>query len=131
MNSAIDNWNYANDSRTQGEAVAPTLYLDDGGEKELPMKFEVCPVCDGKGSHVNPSIDAGGLSGDMWDDYEFMEGYKSGVYDVQCNRCTGKRVVPVVDWDALTADERKAYEQQLKADREYEDERLSEIRMGC
>jgi hypothetical protein len=132
MNWAIDNWNYANDERTKGEAKAPVLYLDDGTEKELPMKWAVCGVCRGNGKHVNPSIDAGGISAEAFnEDPDFAEAYMDGTYDVTCNRCRGKRVVPAVDWGALTEDERKAYEAQERADWEYEQERLSEIRMGC
>ena len=31
-------------------------------EVELPARFEVCHTCDGKGKHVNPSIDSHGIS---------------------------------------------------------------------
>jgi hypothetical protein len=54
-----------------------------------------------------------------------------GTYDVTCDRCRGKRVVPAVDWGALTEDERKAYEKQLDDEAGWEAERLAEIRMGC
>ena len=132
MNWALDNYNYANDARTKGEAKAPVLYLDDGEEKELPMKFEVCPVCEGKGSHVNPSIDAGGISREQFDeDPDFAEQYWNGDYDQTCTRCEGKRVIPAVDWDALTDDEAQAYEKQLRDEADWEAERLAEIKMGC
>lgn len=130
MNYALENYNIARDARSQGPAERPVLYLEDE-EIELPMHWEVCPVCEGEGHHVNPAIDAGGLSEEMMDDEEFLDGYQSGVYDVPCNRCEGKRVVPGVDWDALPPEHRKAYEAQLRADWEDEQERLSEIRMGC
>ena len=130
--STIDDLNYARDSRTQGEASKPLLYMDDGTECELPMKWVVCPVCEGRGTHVNPSIDAGGLSSaDFDEDPEFAEAYMAGVYDQTCNRCRGRRVVPEVDWDALTEEQRELYEAQLDSDDAYEAERRSEIMMGC
>lgn len=130
-NWALENYNIASDARSRGPAEKPVLYLEDGDEKELPMHWKVCGVCGGEGKHVNPAIDAGGLSEEMMQDEEFLDGYASGVYDVPCNRCGGKRVVPGVDWDALSDDERKAYERQLRDDADYEAERLAEIRMGC
>lgn len=52
----------------------------------------VCPTCDGKGSHVNPSIDSNGLSpGDM--DEDQWESYWHGAYDVTCTDCLGRNVV--------------------------------------
>ena len=67
----------------------------DEYEKVVSVVFIVCPTCNGKGSHVNPNIDSHGLcSDDFYDDPEFEEDYFSGVYDVSCNECFGKRVVP-------------------------------------
>lgn len=68
----------------------------------LPMKFSVCPLCNGKGSHVNPSIDAHGISSDEWDrdwDYEEREMYMNGGYNVTCYECDGRRVVPEINTD--------------------------------
>lgn len=55
------------------------VITDDGEEEtiEVPIRYEVCPACAGKGTHVNPSIDA----------------------DVQCYGCQGWRVIPVLDED--------------------------------
>jgi len=70
----------------------------------LPSKFEVCGECQGKGSHVNPSIDAGGLTReDLYEDPDFAEAYFGGVYDVTCYTCGGERVTPEVDRKALPA----------------------------
>ena len=129
-NWALENYNIAADPRSRGPAERPILYLEDE-EIELPMKYEVCPVCEGEGKHVNPAIDAGGLSEEMMEDEEFLDGYMGGVYDVSCNRCKGKRVVPAVDWNAMPEDHRKAYEKQLDDEAGWEAERLAEIRMGC
>jgi hypothetical protein len=54
----------------------------------------VCPVCDGEGKTVNPNIDANGLTAeDFAEDPDFAEDYKSGMYDITCAACSGKRVV--------------------------------------
>ena len=101
-------------------------------ERELPMKWAVCYVCEGRGTHVNPSIDAGGISAEsFYEDPDFAEEYMRGTYDQTCNLCKGRTTVPAVDWDALSEDERKAYQQQL---REEDDDRacqMAEIRAGC
>ena len=78
MNAHIERMNHENDPRVRAgkegdwfksfnetAMTATIVYLDDEGddvEVDVPVKFGVCPTCDGKGSHVNPSIDAGGLS---------------------------------------------------------------------
>lgn len=76
---------------------------DDRGDEreiELPGRFEVCPTCAGKGTRVNPAIDGNGLTAeDLAEDPDFAEGYFAGVYDIQCDRCGGQRVVEVVDVD--------------------------------
>ena len=100
-------------------------------EVELAWIWAVCPVCNGEGKHVNPAIDAGGLSEEMMGDLDFLEGYVSGVYDQACNHCEGKRVIPEVDWSKLDAGQKALYEAQLDAEWADEEERLSEIRMGC
>lgn len=82
--------------------------IDDGhvpeghdGRFEVATHNEVCGVCNGSGTCVNPSIDAGGLSReDFEDDPDFEEAYFEGAYDITCPECKGQRVVPVVDADA-------------------------------
>jgi len=73
---------------------------DDGEEREyrVPVKYRVCPTCRGAGTHVNPSVDAGGLTAaDFDEDPDFAEDYLGGCYDVTCYECGGERVVAVVD----------------------------------
>jgi hypothetical protein len=71
---------------------------DWDGELDVAMKYEVCGLCEGCGTHVNPSIDCCGLTREDFDeDPDFAEDYMSGAYDVPCNRCGGKRVVPHVE----------------------------------
>jgi hypothetical protein len=80
-------------------------YTDDVCEAEgfsadeiklvVPAKNEVCSTCQGKGTHVNPSIDGSGLSREDFEREgpEFQEDYFRGVYDVTCYECKGHRVV--------------------------------------
>lgn len=68
----------------------------DETDKEVSFKFEVCPTCNGRGSHVNPSIDCGGITQeDFNNDPSFASDYMDGVYHVPCYQCKGKNVVPV------------------------------------
>jgi hypothetical protein len=79
---------------------------DDGGnaiEAEVPGRFEVCPRCQGRGRHVNPAIESHGITQEDFDaDPDFMKGYFSGRYDIDCERCDGKRVIAVADVAACT-----------------------------
>lgn len=61
----------------------------------MTEEFAVCPTCRGKGTHVNPSIDAHGITSEEMDDLgdDFREDYISGHYDVLCAECNGLRVV--------------------------------------
>jgi DnaJ-class molecular chaperone len=69
---------------------------EDGQQVWYPFKYETCHLCNGKGSHVNPSIDCGGLTfEDMYDD-GFRDDYLSGMYDQPCNLCKGMRVIPIM-----------------------------------
>jgi DnaJ-class molecular chaperone len=94
------------------------------GEEWVNFEWDVCPTCNGKGSHVNPSIDAGGLTAeDFYEDPGFAEDYMSGMYDEPCNECKGNRVVPV------TSDER--VRKQIEKDDEFLCIQMAERRMGC
>jgi hypothetical protein len=60
----------------------------------MKKKYMVCPVCEGEGKTVNPSIDAHGLTReDFAEDPDFAESYWRGDYDIQCRACNGQRVV--------------------------------------
>lgn len=89
---------------------------DDENEPEcievvLPAKYEVCDTCEGKGSHVNPSIDCDGITAeDFAEDPDFEEGYFEGHYDVTCYDCGGARVVPVVDEDRARKEDLALYQ---------------------
>jgi len=154
--SIIDDMNYYNDPRTRAAREGQwwdtfddrnmtatkelTIYDDETDEETVEdftfnIRFEVCSLCNGKGSHVNPSIDSGGLSQDDFDyDPDFEEDYHSGRHDVSCNQCNGKRVVPVIDDRSLTDDQKRALkimEEYAEDERRHHAEVMSEMRMGC
>ena len=101
--------------------------LEDIGldpEHSVLVRFEVCPLCDGKGKHVNPSIDAHGISREEFDeDPDFRESYFRGDYDQRCNLCGGEKVVPVpldlriVELIQQAADDRYDWWQESYAER--------------
>lgn len=67
-------------------------------ELDVPCKYEVCWRCEGKGTHVNPSIDGHGLTRDDFaDDPDFAEAYFEGRYDITCQTCNGRNVLPHPD----------------------------------
>jgi len=102
-------------------------------EVAVPFSWAVCGLCDGKGRHVNPSIDCGGISGEEFDaDPEFAECYMRGDYDVTCSECNGRRVVP--ELRAVSEAERdalRALEAQEEDDAAYERECRAERMMGA
>lgn len=105
---------------------------EDGEDINLPARYEVCETCDGKGSHVNPSIDSQGLSREDFDeDPDFAEGYWEGRYDQPCNECHGQRVVPEVDMDKLTEPEKKMVEERIEAHYSHQREVEAERRFGA
>jgi len=109
---------------------------DDGGPDEvevvIPYRYEACSLCGGKGRHVNPAIDSEGISmEDFHRDPDFASDYMSGVYDVACYRCKGRRVEAVLDERALKAQDPKLYERVMRHMRALDEtmcERIAESR---
>ena len=129
--------NYYTDSRViAGESADWYLKIDEKRMKALicdpeteedvwvSYAYEVCPLCEGKGSHVNPAIDCNGLTAeDFAEDPDFLGDYMSGLYDQPCNQCGGCRVVPVsTDSRVIRIMENEAA---------YQAERAAERRMGA
>jgi hypothetical protein len=112
--------------------VADVLIIDEDGDEvevEVPFVWTVCPTCDGRGKHVNPSVDAGGLSADDFaQDPDFRESYFSGGYDVACYGCKGRTTVPEIDTDRASADIVGAIHEAEMADAEYRAEVAAERR---
>ncbi len=125
---SIENMNYWNDSRVQAamkrsedyEEVDGVVYRVLGCEEDnnrllLPCKVKDCYTCSGKGTHVNPSIDAGGLGREDFDeDPGFEEDYFSGVHDVTCYECRGVKKVLTVDYAKLNDAAKKRWNQHCK-----------------
>jgi hypothetical protein len=105
---------------------------DGETQMELPIVYVVCPTCDGKGNHVNPSVDAGGISADdFYEDPDFAEAYMGGVYDVECYGCHGKRVVPQLNRDRIEPEILKLLDAHEERMRDLRIESEAERRMGC
>jgi hypothetical protein len=108
--------------------------IDENGDEitlDLPATREKCQTCDGKGTHVNPSIDGNGLPQECVDDPEFMADYMGGVYDVQCEECKGERIVLVVDRDACPAEDLALLDDHYRTQRELDAEAEAERRAGA
>jgi len=104
----------------------------DGDDLELPARYVVCDVCDGKGTHVNPSIDSHGLSAeDFAEDPDFAEDYFAGRYDVPCHECSGQRVMPVMDEARTDAATQQRVNEWLDDIYAYAAECAAERRMGA
>lgn len=105
------------------------------GTTELVVGFEwqICGTCEGDGTHVNPSIDCGGLTREDFDaDPDFEESYRSGAYDVTCSECGGSGKTPKLT--PRTADERAivaGLEKQEADEASYERECRAERAMGA
>lgn len=93
---------------------------DEDGEEvehELPGKHEVCPRCEGHGTHLNPSIGEHAYTreefDEAFDDDESREQYfkRGGMYDVTCDECSGNRVVVVIDESNLTDKQKELVEE--------------------
>ncbi len=100
------------------ETLSFTTTDDEGWEVDvtLPAKFEVCSRCRGTGSHVNPAVDGNGLTAeDFYEDPDFAEDYRAGVFDVSCYECGGRRVVAVVDEDRADPEDLRLYREYLDA----------------
>lgn len=121
-------------SRFDSEAM--TLHFDelgaDGDDLVVPAIYSVCDVCDGRGTHVAPGIDAHGISSEEFaEDPEFAEDYFAGRYDVTCHECGGLRVVPIIDEARATAEQQKLVNEHLDAEAAYRAEVAAERRMGA
>jgi hypothetical protein len=99
----------------------------------LPAKLEACGVCGGRGTHVNPSIDAHGITESErerdWDD-ESWEGYMGGAYDVPCYSCKGEKVIPVPDEAACSEEQIRIYRSIVEMARSLAEEDAYNARYG-
>jgi hypothetical protein len=101
---------------------------DEGEEISLPVKFEVCPTCEGKGTQALHGLEVTDM---VRDDPEFAEDYFRGFYDTICAGCRGQRVVEVVDERRLDAPTLKLWHEWCDAEAELRAMEAAERRMGC
>jgi RecJ-like exonuclease len=93
---------------------------DDEIELDLPYRMEVCGNCEGHGTVMNESMRNHAYSAEefaeSFPEDEDREQYfkRGGIYDVVCTACHGKNVVPVVDEERLTKEQKAEYEEYLK-----------------
>jgi len=107
-------------------------HQDTHGDLFLPFMFKVCPVCTGRGRHVNPSIDAGGLTLEDFDEDPGFEGdYFGGMYDVTCNLCRSKRVIPEPDFGVLPGWFKDLFDESIRDDQQYAAVCRAERAMGA
>lgn len=87
----------------------------------IPARWEICPRCNGEGTHVNLNIDGHGISQDEWErDWgdEERENYYNGVYDVVCEAgCTSGKTL-VGDEARMTAEQRELHARWLEEEAE-------------
>lgn len=92
--------------------IRVTLEDAEGWEEEvdLPAKWEICPRCDGDGTHDHPAF-SNGITSDEWAEWgdEDRETYMCGGYDVHCEECKGSGTVLVVDDTRVPSDLRERY----------------------
>jgi hypothetical protein len=127
---------YNNRDADEQAMVIRFEYEDNEGETvvgEFPARFEVCPTCEGRGTHVNPSIDASGYYADEDEDYipDDDEPAYPHAFEQTCGTCHGKRVVLEIDRRAADPDMLARYDAHLDDLDECEADRLAELRAGC
>jgi hypothetical protein len=91
----------------------PVSDEDEEGEYEemveLPYRYVICEVCEGHGTHVNPSVDRDGITeserAEM--DPEEWSAYRGGAYDQTCNTCGGSGKAVDFDREKMTPEQIK------------------------
>lgn len=100
-------------------------YENDDNEEvvlTLPAKNEVCWKCEGHGTHLTPSIGEYGYSAEefmeAFDDEEDRAAYfqRGGKYDVTCEECRGKCVLPEVDEEHIPDNLKEQYAEYCKSE---------------
>lgn len=132
-----DDWNLEQWEKATEKAWQTWLEsLGSSSTVGCESKFEVCPTCNGRGTHVSPSIDSGGITMSEWAEWdpEERDYYMSGRYDVTCFECHGKNVIQVLEYDTKNklynwccARLEEYYEAQYESSREMAWEKA----MGC
>lgn len=108
----------------------PFYYDEEGEIVSLPYTWKICGHCEGEGTSSSY------LGAFTWDELreqgdEFIEDYFAGNYDRPCDCCDGTGKVPQVNYDKMTEEQIKKYEDKIQDDIEYESMLRAERRMGC
>lgn len=124
----MGDWYSSIDVNSFTATVTRTVYDSDDNRVEetftVPFRYEVCDLCNGRGTHVNSSIDSNGLTSEDFDqDDDFREDYFSGAYDVPCCQCHGNKVTPKYDEARAKPD----VKEKMRAYNEYRQEFAQEI----
>jgi hypothetical protein len=96
----------------------------------VDAKYAVCPRCGGEGHHERDDIDCSRIVDSYHEDgdYEALERYFEGAFDVLCTTCNGMRVVldPILpEWIVKEIHEYNECMRQTRAEQE------AERRMGA
>jgi len=127
----LEAWYEKFDEKSMTATVELEIGDGDVEEVQVKVKYVVCPTCNGKGSHVNPSIDSRGISAEEFaEDPDFAEDYSRGMYDQPCNECEGRRVVPEIDEEACDLKVAQRVREKITAALSYARERTHELEMG-
>lgn len=132
-----DNWTQEQWKEASDQAFNKWLEsLDSNIIVYVESKYEVCNTCQGRGKHINPNIDSGGITSSEWNEWgrEEQDAYWSGRYDVTCYSCKGEKVTQILEYETDNklynwCCERLSeyYESQYESAAEY----IAEKRMGC
>lgn len=146
--AALENYNYWHDRRVV-EALVDTGLVNintrtrtaefhtEGANNEkvvhtIGLRWEVCHICNGDGKHMDPSIDAGGLTEeDFEEDPDLRARYLRGEYDMTCGTCHGRTTVPTPCRNRTSAEAWRAYQAYLRDERDYARMVANERAMGC
>lgn len=96
----------------------------------LPCRWEICYQCHGEGTS---SAYLGAFTADEMDEMgdDFLDGYRSGLYDRSCDVCEGSGKIRVVDQRRLSADLLQRYRYAEREEFEYEAMCATERMMGA
>ena len=111
----------------------PVVFLSGDS---MPSDIVVCSRCNGRGRHVNPSIDGDGFTGEEWAemDEDFKESYWNGHFDVVCSVCNGLRITAKIATDRLNAEQWELLYEQERNEADMADmiaTQKAEIAMGA
>jgi RecJ-like exonuclease len=99
--------------------IKVTLYLEGDIEEDVifPAKMEVCSECEGTGYTL-----CDGMKGHVYSAEEFNDTFddedrahyftRGGKYDQVCQECKGKNVVPVIDEQSLSSEQKAQFARQ-------------------